>query len=109
MFFAPQPEARAIDPVTIAILAPIAIKAAQIMAPYVIRALGHMAKATIRAGKEMLHIFLLPIGLVQSTILAPFGKQFSSGIVNIARGGVAPFVFTWYVLMIPVSAFGVGI
>ena len=51
-YFAPQPEAKAIDPVTMAILAPLAIQAAKILAPYVIRALGHMAKVLVRAGKK---------------------------------------------------------
>ena len=36
-YLTPAPEAKAIDPITIAILTPIAIKAAQIAAPYVLR------------------------------------------------------------------------
>jgi len=106
-YFAPQPEAKAIDPVTMAILAPLAIQAAKILAPYVIRALGHMAKVLVRAGKHLFRIIYLPIGLVQCTILAPW--QFKNGAVNIFRGFTAPFLFVFNILILPLAAFGIGV
>ena len=39
LVFAPAPRAEAIDPVTIAILAPVALKVAQRASPYIIRSL----------------------------------------------------------------------
>ncbi len=106
-YFQPQPEAKAIDPVTIAILTPIAIKAAQIMAPYLIRALRHMGVTMVKAGVQLIGIFRLPIGLLQSTIFAPW--CFMSGLANIGVGLISPIKFVGYVLLIPLSAFGIGV
>ena len=47
-FLSSAPEARAIDPVTIAILTPIAIKAAQVAAPYILKGLTNMGKASLK-------------------------------------------------------------
>ncbi len=106
----PQPEAQAfVDPVTIAILTPIAIQAAKTMAPYVIKGLSNMGKMSIKAGIEMLNIFRLPLGFFQCTLLAPFGRNFSSGLGNIGKGAIAPFKMAFYTVMIPVAAFGVGL
>ena len=108
-FFYPQPEARAMDPVTIAILAPIAIQVAKAMMPYVIRGMINMGRMGMKAGREMLSILRLPLGLVQVIFLWPWGRNFSSGLRNIGHGAVAPFMMTFYFLLLPFSAFGVGV
>jgi len=108
-FFYPQPEARAMDPVTIAILAPIAIQVAKAMMPYVIRGMINMGRMGMKAGREMLSILRLPLGLVQVIFLWPWGRNFSSGLRNIGHGAVAPFMMTFYILLLPFSAFGVGV
>ena len=108
-FFYPQPEARAMDPVTIAVLAPIAIQVAKAMMPYVIRGMINMGRMGMKAGREMLSILRLPLGLVQVIFLWPWGRNFSSGLRNIGHGAVAPFMMAFYCLLLPFSAFGVGV
>ena len=108
-FFYPQPEARAMDPVTIAILAPIAIQVAKTMMPYVVRGLINMGRMGLKAGKELVSILRLPLGIFQVIFLFPWGRNFSSGIRNIGHGCVAPFMFAFYCLLLPFSAFGVGL
>ena len=108
-FFYPQPEARAMDPVTIAILAPIAIQVAKAMMPYVIRGMINMGRMGMKAGREMLNILRLPLGLVQVIFLWPWGRNFSSGLRNLGHGAVAPFMMTFYFLLLPFSVFGVGV
>lgn len=95
------------DPVTIAILAPIALKAARVATPYVVRGLQCAGAQLLVIGKDMLTIFYLPLGLLQSTLGAPFG-YFRSGLRNMITGCVAPFKMTWGVLLLPLSAFGIG-
>jgi len=108
-FFYPQPEAKAMDPVTIAILAPIAIQVAKTMMPYVIKGMVNMGKMGLKMGKEMLNILRLPLGVVQTFILFPFGNCFSSGIRNMGYGIIAPFKLAFYTILLPASAFGVGV
>ena len=87
-FFYPQPEAKAMDPVTIAILAPIAIQVAKTMMPYVVRGLINMSRMGVKAGKELISILRLPLGIIQVLLLFPWGRNFSSGLRNIGHGGV---------------------
>ncbi|MEA4863124.1 MAG: hypothetical protein AB7F40_05745 [Victivallaceae bacterium] len=96
-----------VDPVTIAILAPIAIKGAQIAAPYVMRGLVSGGKGLLTMGEDVLNIMRLPLGVVQSTVLAPF--CFSDGLSNIVKGGVAPFKLGLDAVLLPVRFCGVSI
>jgi hypothetical protein len=107
-YFGPSTEAEAIDPVTIAILTPVAIQAAKILAPYVIRGLKNMTVVLLRAGGNLISFFRFPIGLLQVTILAPFG-QFKSGFANMGKGLWAPFQMCGNLLMLPLSIFGIGV
>lgn len=107
-FFIPQPQARAMDPVTIAILAPIAIKMAKVLMPYVIKGLKCMGQTGLKAGAELIGVLRLPLGLIQSLLLFPFGRCFSQGIRNMGLGLIAPFKFGFYVLMLPFAAFGLS-
>lgn len=108
-YFGPQPEVKAIDPVTLAILAPIAIQGAKILAPYVMRAMGHFLKAIVNIGRHLLGFFRIPLGLLQCTLLAPFGGQFMYGLANLGAGFVSFLKFMWSVLILPLSFFGVGV
>ena len=108
-FFYPQPEAKAMDPVTIAILAPIAIQVAKTMMPYILKGMVNMGRMGLKAGKQLVSILRLPLGIFQVLILFPWGRNFSSGIRNIGHGAVAPFLFAFYCVLLPFSAFGVGL
>ena len=108
-FLNSAPEARAIDPVTIAILTPIAIKAAQVAAPYVYRALANMGKASLRIFPDLLGIFKLPIGIGMMVFGWPFQGVAVRGAVYTIQGVCAPFQLVWHTLMIPVAAFGINV
>ncbi len=101
------PRARAIDPVTMAILAPVALKTAQVAWPYVLRGLQCGALQMLTMGKDVLDIFRLPIGVLQSTLGAPVG-MFSSGVSNLVQGGIAPFKLVWDTLVLPVAFLGIN-
>ena len=107
-FMAPQPEAKAMDPVTIAILAPFAIQVGKAMMPYIIKGLTNMGRMGLKAGVELINVFRLPLGILQLTLLAPFGA-FYSGLQNTVIGFIAPFKMAFFVLMMPVAAFGIGL
>ena len=102
------PKAEAMDPVTIAILAPIALKAAKIAAPYVLRGLACGGKGLLEMGGDVIDILRLPLGVVQSTLLWPFGL-IGTGIDNMIQGGIAPFSLVWDTLVLPIKFFGVDI
>ena len=98
-------EVRAMDPVTIAILAPVAIKAAEVMMPYVIQGLKNAGVHLMKMGLDLAGILKLPLGIVQSTLGAPLGL-FSDGLKNVIDGVLAPFQFTWHTLTLPLAIFG---
>ena len=93
------------DPVTIAILAPIAIKAAKVMRPYIQRGLISGTKGLIQTGKDTLEILYLPWGLVQMTLGLPFGGL-GPGMANVGRGLLAPFKVVADVLYLPIQFTG---
>lgn len=90
----PAPEAEAMEPVTIALLTPVAIETARLAAPYVIAGLRNIGLAMIDLGVDLIGFFRLPIGLFEITILAPFGF-FSEGVLDIWEGtrSLGGFVF----------------
>lgn len=106
-FFLPfgQTDLKAMDPVTIAILAPVAIKAAKVMMPYVLQALKNAGGQMIKIGLDLAGILKLPLGLVQSTVGAPIG-MFSSGVKNIMDGLLAPVQLVWHTVTLPIALFG---
>lgn len=101
-------EVRAMDPVTIAILAPVAVKCAEIAAPYVWRGLQNGGRHLCRIGINLIDIFRLPAGMLQATLGMPF-NQFSSGIENIAEGSLAPFNLILNVMLLPLTFCGLNI
>jgi hypothetical protein len=116
------PKAHAMEPVTMAILAPI-------LMPYAQRAAGSMFKefnpqqlqqvaayaakgcsrtvpGWINAGSQLFNIFRLPLGASQLTLGVPFGFL-DYGIENTWKGGLAPFLMGKEILCMPLYFFGV--
>jgi len=106
--FFPAPKAQAMDPVTIALLAPVAIKVAEVARPYVMKGLASGFKHMVLMGKDILGIMRLPLGFCQATFLAPFG-QFANGVKNIVLGSIAPFKLAFHAVLLPVALTGMQI
>lgn len=98
-------EVKAMDPVTIAILAPVAIKAAEVMLPYVLQGLKNAGTQLMKMGLDIAGILKLPLGLVQSTLGAPVG-MFHDGVSNMVDGVVAPLQLVWHTVTFPLAIFG---
>ena len=64
----PAPKAQAIDPVTLAILAPIALKVADAARPYLVRSALNTVRCMGKMGKDMFEIFYLPYGFLKMTV-----------------------------------------
>ena len=105
--FAPQ-RASAIDPVTIAILAPIALQAAQAARPYVVRGMINFGKGMLKVGKASLDVFFIPYGLFKIIFLSPWG-EFRSGVIYTIRGGIGIGKMLFYTLLLPVYMCGLEI
>ena len=105
-YFTPQPKAQAFDPVTLAILTPLAIQGAKILAPYVICGLKNIAVVGLRSAKYLLKFFLVPIGLVECIIL-PW--RMSIGLSHMGQGFIGLFCFVGNLCLIPLAIFGVGV
>ncbi len=105
----PIPESNAfLDPVTIMILAPIALKAAAIAKPYVLRGLTNLGKHCVKMGAALLEFMRLPVGFIQMTLGAPFGGL-SPGLKNVVKGGLGMGKFVVRAVMLPVSIFGLSL
>ncbi|MCP3964854.1 MAG: hypothetical protein GY750_05560 [Lentisphaerae bacterium] len=104
----PAPKAKGIDPVTIALLAPVALKVAETARPYIMKGLAGGVKGLIDCGKDVIDVFRLPLGLLQSTIGLPFG-YLGSGVRNMVLGGVAPLKLAWHTLLLPIKFTGMAL
>jgi hypothetical protein len=104
MFF-PAPQAKAMDPITIALLAPVAIAAAEKAQPYIVKGLKGGLKGFADMGMDMIDIFRLPLGVLQATLGAPFG-YFKDGVRNTVLGFAAPFKLAFHTVMLPVRFCG---
>ena len=94
----------AVEPVTMIVLAPLALKAAKEASPYVIGGMQNAGNQMVYIGKDIFEIFCLPLGLIQCTAGAPFGLL-GNGVNNIGTGITAPFRLVWDVILLPVSVF----
>lgn len=103
-FYAPEAHA---EPVTMVILAPLALEAAKQASPYVISAMQSGGRQMLEIGKDMGNLLMLPLGVVQATLGLPFGLL-GEGLENIVVGLCAPFQLVGDVLILPLSFFGVG-
>ncbi len=104
----PAPQAEAIDPVTIAILAPIAIKAAKVAAPYIIRGLANGGKCLLKMGKDVVEILYLPLGMGQAIFLGPWGGL-KPGCIKMIKGCIAPGKLVLHTLLFPVMLVGINV
>ena len=101
--------AKAIDPITMAILAPVALKVAEAAKPYVIRSIVGTGRGVLKVGKAVLEILYLPYGIGEITIGLPFNRG-RKGLVHIIRGGViAPIKVVLNTLFLPVYMTGARI
>ena len=94
------------DPVTIAILTPVAIKAAEVATPYIFRGLQCGGLHMMKMGTHLIDVFRLPVGLLQMTVGLPF-NLFSDGIRNSIRGAIAPLNLLVDTLLLPVAFCGI--
>ena len=94
-------DVHAMDPVTIAILAPIAVKAAEV----VIRGLQCGGLHMVKMGTRLMDLFRLPLGLLQATVGIPF-NLFSDGVRNSITGAVAPVNLLVDTLLLPLAFCG---
>ncbi|MCF7790560.1 MAG: hypothetical protein K9M56_01055 [Victivallales bacterium] len=101
----PVPRAKAMDPATIAILAPIVLPYAKAAAAYAIKGTVRSAPGLLNAGMEVLNILRLPLGVLQVFLGWPFGLM-GTGFHNIVRGFAAPFLFIKEILSMPLYFFG---
>jgi len=90
-YMMPRYEAEAMDPISMAVIAPIAIQGAKMMMPHVIRSFGNMSRVFIRASAHLVEFFLLPVGLFETTFLAYWRWRY--GLRHMLTGAIAPFKF----------------
>jgi len=105
-FFAP--EAQAFEPVTMALLAPVAIEVYKVAEPRIVKGALYGGRKLVQMGGNIFEILYLPLGAVQITLGAPFGF-FSDGIRNIGKGLVAPGKLVLNTLAFPFTLWGVDI
>lgn len=94
----------AMDPVTIAILAPVAIEGAKTASPYIIRGMVSGGKHMVQMAGHIAEIFLIPWGCGQILLM-----DYSSGAGNIFQGLCAPFKLIGDVLLLPIAFCGIDI
>lgn len=105
----PPPKAKAIDPITMAILAPVALKLADAAKPYVIRGIANAGKGIFKIGKAGFEMLYLPWGFLELTFGLPF-KRGRKGLVHVVRGGViAPAKLFIHTLLLPVYMVGLQV
>lgn len=102
------PKAQAFEPVTMVLLAPVALKVYEAAEPRLVRGAQVGGSKLVQIGGNFLELFLLPLGAVQTTVGAPFG-YFGSGVKNIGKGALAPCKMVLNLLALPFCFFGVNI
>ena len=102
------PRVQAFEPVTMVLLAPVALKVYEAAEPRLVRGAQVGGRKLVQIGSNMLEMMLLPLGAVQTTLGAPFG-YLGAGVKNIGKGSVAPFKMVLNMLALPFCFFGVNI
>ena len=100
------PPVKAADPVSMAVLAPAALRAAQAATPLVARVIRNTATGVFQIGKDAFQILYLPYGLGKMSIGYPFGG-FRSGVVYTFKGCIAPCKLVVHTLLLPLKIIGV--
>jgi len=101
------PKAEAIEPVTMALFAPLALKAASIALPYIMRGINCGGVHMLKMGLDMVDIFRLPVGLFQTTFGIPLGL-WDNGVSNLCQGLMAPLKLGWDACTLPIALTGVS-
>ena len=103
------PRAEAFEPVTMMVLAPIALKVAEAARPHLEKCIISTGQGVFKIGKAAFHLIYLPWGILEMTFGAPFGK-FSTGLKHTIRGGLfAPIRLFSYTLLLPLYMVGAEI
>ncbi len=102
------PQAKAVDPISWAILAPFAVKAAEKAHPYVITGFFSGMRGFLKMGIDVIEVFQLPIGILGCTVGAPFGF-FKPGVRYTIKGFIAPFKLAFHAVMLPVMFCGIDV
>jgi hypothetical protein len=97
----------AIDPATMTAAAPKALELAEIWSPHTINALQSVGIGFMEIGRSTVSILLLPAGILQCTLGAPFG-YFGEGAQNCLKGICAPFELVYQVILLPVRVISLG-
>ncbi len=99
---------QAFEPITMALLAPVALKVYEAAEPRLVRGAKTGGKKLVQMGVDVFEILYLPLGVVQSTAGMPFGF-FKSGVRNIGKGLIAPGKLVLDTLAFPFTLWGVDI
>ena len=102
------PRAGAFEPITMVLLAPVALKVYQAAEPRIVRGARTGGKKLVKMGVDVFEILYLPLGAVQATAGAPFGF-FQSGVKNMGKGLIAPGKLVLDTLAFPFTLWGVDI
>lgn len=95
------------EPVTLMILAPLALEAAKEASPAVIAGMRGSSGQLSEIGTDMGNILRLPLGVVQATAGIPLG-MLGDGLENVTIGLVAPLQLVGDVLILPFSFWTAG-
>ena len=101
----PIQRVQAMDPVTLAILAPVAIQTANAAKPLVARSIVNTTKGLFKVCQETFKLLYLPYGLLKMMFGFPFGG-FHSGLVYFFKGCIAPFKIIFRILLLPLYLLG---
>lgn len=105
----PKPEAQAMEPISISILA---AALAPIVLPYVIKAMPYVWKGMVNLGSAMLDVGIemartgyLLLGFFECTVGIPLGL-FPAGLNNLVDGSIAPFKAMVQMCLVPFKTIG---
>jgi len=102
------PQARAFEPITMTLLAPVALKVYEKAEPRLIRGAKTGGKKLIEMGVDTFEILYLPWGAIQATAGIPLGGL-RPGIKNMGKGIIAPGKLVLDTLAFPFCLMGVDL
>ena len=102
------PKTQAFEPVTMALLAPVALKVYEAAEPRMVKGALFGGRKLVQMGGNVLELLYLPLGVVQVTLGMPFGF-FADGTRNIGKGLIAPGKLMLNAIALPFSFMGVDI
>ena len=88
------------EPMTMAMLAPLALKAAREASPYLISGMRGSGDHMLAVAQDLGQLLRLPWGVIQATAGLPFGYM-GDGFSNIFAGVCAPFELVYDLVTLP--------